>query len=219
MSKVRRDSLVDPLLDWYEENGRHHLPWREEERSAFEVLVAETLLQRTTASAVSGAYVPIVSRYPTPESVVAARSDEIERRISPLGLVKRATYLERFSAQLLARHSGRVPRDRSELLDLHGVGEYTARSVLIHCYDEDIAAVDTNVERLLSRFLGRAPGESDLGEIADDIVPPKRSSDFLHAALDFAAGVCTARSPDCETCPLERECESSADIIGKGADE
>lgn len=99
---------ANPLLEWYDENGRHELPWREEERPAFEVLVAEVLLQRTTATAVCGAYVPLVFRYPTPEAIVAAPSGEIRDLIAPLDLSKRAAYLERFSGQLLDRQSGQV---------------------------------------------------------------------------------------------------------------
>lgn len=91
-------SFVGPLLAWHGENGRHELPWREPDRSPFEVLVAEILLQRTTAAAVSGAYIPFVVRYPSPGTVAAARLDEIRRRISRLGLEKRAGFIHR-SAQ------------------------------------------------------------------------------------------------------------------------
>ncbi|WP_336000498.1 A/G-specific adenine glycosylase [Halorientalis halophila] len=208
MPASRRDGLQEQLLEWYEANGRHDLPWREERRSAFEVLIAEVLLQRTTATAVAGAYVPVVSRYPSPEAVVAAPSGEIRDRIAPLGLSKRAAYLERISGQLLDRHSGRVPRDRSDLSRLHGVGEYTARSVSVHSHGEPVAAVDTNVERLLSRFYGIDSDESDVQGLADDLTPPGRSSDSLHAMLDFAAAVCTARSPNCAECPVEARCDS-----------
>ncbi|MDS0475780.1 hypothetical protein [Natrinema sp. 1APR25-10V2] len=208
MSPNRR-SFVDPLLEWYENRGRHRLPWREPGRSAFEILIAEILLQRTTASAVAGAYAPFVARHPTPEAVVAARSDELEERIAPLGLSKRAAFLERCSGRLLARHSGTVPRRRSELLALHGVGEYTARSVQIHAFGDGIAAVDTNVRRLVARFVGLEPDSSEVAARADGLVPPRRSSDFQHAMLDFAAAVCTPRDPDCDGCPLAGGCDSA----------
>ncbi|WP_436910214.1 A/G-specific adenine glycosylase [Halosimplex marinum] len=209
MSLQTTRSFVSTLLDWHRENGRHRLPWREPERTAFEILVAEILLQRTTASAVAGGYDPFVSRYPTAESVVAAPSDELAERVAPLGLTKRASYLERCSGQLLERHGGEVPRRRSDLRSLHGVGDYTARSVAVHAFGEDVAAVDTNVRRLVSRFFDIEP-ETDVTEaLTDAVVPAGRSSDFLHAMLDLAADVCTARSPDCGDCPLRRHCEFS----------
>ncbi|WP_415381618.1 endonuclease III domain-containing protein [Halosimplex sp. TS25] len=172
------------------------------------MLIAEVLLQRTTAAAVSSAYVPLVSRDPTQEAVVAAPSKEIGDLIAPLGLAKRVTYLERFSGQLLDRHSGQMPRDRPDLLNLYGVGEYTARSVLAHSHGEPVSAVDTNVERLLSRFFGEDPDKVDIQDLADDLTPPERSSDILHAMLDFAAAVCTARSPNCSDCLIRPGCDS-----------
>ena len=202
-------SFVEPLLAWNEENGRHGLPWREPDRSAFEILVAEILLQRTNAAAVSGAYIPFVARYPSPEAVAAARPDEIERRISRLGLAKRAEFIQRSAQRLLAWHSGDVPRRYADLLELHGVGDYTARSVLIHAFDEDIAAVDTNVRRLTSRFFDLPPDSEVLPHLADALAPSRRGSDFQHAMLDFAADVCTARTPQCETCPFGEHCRSS----------
>lgn len=202
-------SFVDPLLDWYAEHGRHDLPWREAGRSPYELLIAEILLQRTTATAVSGAYVPFVARFPTPETVTAAPSDEIADRIAPIGLSKRARYVERCSGRLLARHSGVVPRRRSALSDLHGVGEYTARSVSIHAFGEDVAAVDTNVRRLVSRFFGLRPGSDAVPVLADALVPSGRSSDFQHAMLDFAAALCTPRNPECDGCPIGADCDAT----------
>lgn len=216
-------AFVSTLLDWHQENGRHGLPWRESERTPFETMVAEILLQRTTASAVSGGYVPFAALYPTPECVVAATSDELTELIAPLGLTKRASYLERCSGQILERHDGEVPRRRSDLLDLHGVGDYTARSVAVHAFGEDVAAVDTNVRRLVSRFFDTGPDANAIEDIADVIVPAGRSGDFLHAMLDFAADVCTARSPDCDRCALQRHCEfpetTDAEEVAKPTEE
>ncbi|GAD53690.1 A/G-specific adenine glycosylase [Halarchaeum acidiphilum MH1-52-1] len=205
MTSTRR-VFVERLLDWYHENGRHALPWREDSRTAFEILVAEVLLQRTTASAVEGAYVSFVARYPTPACLVAAPSDRLVDAIEPLGLTKRAGHLERCSAQLWERYAGRVPAERTALLSLHGVGEYTARSVLIHAFGEHTVAVDTNVRRLVSRFFGIDPHSDALGETADALAPEGRSGDFLHAMLDFAASVCRAREPRCDSCPLRTRC-------------
>jgi A/G-specific adenine glycosylase len=200
--------FVDPLLAWYERNGRHDLPWREPDRTPFEILLAEILLQRTTAEAVAGAYGPFAARYPTPETVAAAPTEEIEALVAPLGLVKRAAYLRRCAAEILARHSGGVPREYPELVNLHGVGEYTARSVLIHVTGLGIAAVDTNVKRLLSRFFDVTPDRDRIAVLGDALAPSTRSGDFQHAMLDFAAEVCTAVSPACSSCPLRGPCAS-----------
>lgn len=165
------------------------------------------LLQRTTASAVAAGYVPLVALYPTPECIAAAASDDLADLIAPLGLTKRADYLERCSGQLLNRHGGEVPQRRNDLLDLQGVGDYTARSVTVHAFDEDALAVDTNVQRLVACFFDLEAESDSVETITDAIVPAGRRSDFLHAMLDFAAEVCTARSPGCDGCPLRGQCE------------
>jgi A/G-specific adenine glycosylase len=202
-------SFVRPLLAWHEANGRHQLTWRKPDRSAFEILVAEILLQRTTAASVSRAYLPMIARYPSPEAVVAARPEAIERQIAPLRLTKRAAFLYRSSERLLARHSGVIPHRYEDLVELHGVGAYTARSVLIHAFHEDIAAVDTNVRRLVSRFFDVPSDSGALAHLASALAHCQRGSEFQHAMLDFAADVCTARTPQCETCRLRERCRNS----------
>lgn len=200
-------AFVGPLLTWWTSNGRDELPWRDSERTAFQVLVAEILLQRTTAKAVAGVYRPFVARYPTPEVVVAAPTEDIERRIDRLGLLKRAESIERAASQIIDSHGGDVPRDHADLTALHGVGEYTARSVSIHVDGAGIAAVDVNVRRVLSRFFDIDSDADAIEPLADALAPTDRSSDFQHAMLDFAADVCTARSPRCESCPIQEDCE------------
>jgi len=123
--------------------------------------------------------------------------------------VKRAAYVRRCAQQILARHSGHVPREYTELVALHGVGEYTARSVLIHVRGLGIVAVDTNVRRLLSRFFDVNPDRNRIAVIADALAPSTRSGDFQHAMLDFAAEVCAAGSPGCPSCPLREPCARS----------
>ena len=211
MSRLETEvEFVDALLRWYEDNGRHELPWRK--ASPFEVLVAEFMLQRTSAEQVLGVFEPFVAKYPDARSVAGAEEDELREAIAPLGLRKRARYLERTSETLVERYDGDVPSDRDELLELEGVGEYTANSVLAHTYEEDVAAVDTNVARILSRVYGTEedPESTEAWEKAERLVPAGRGSDFLHALIDFGAGVCTASSPNCTDCPLADICEYEA---------
>lgn len=190
------DEFVESLLEWYVENGRHDLPWRDPDASPFEILVAELMLQQTSAGQVTGVYDEFVERYPTAGAVLAAEEADVAEAIEPLGLHKRTAYFRRASAQLLARHDGRVPDSRSELLDLHGVGEYTAASVLAHAFGRNSSAVDTNVARVLGRVFGggsaRKPDASETWELAKDLAPSGRCDDFLLALIDFGAAVCTA---------------------------
>ena len=203
--------FVDRLLEWYEENGRHGLPWRVDDASPFAVLVAEFMLQQTSAAQVLNVYEEFVEKYPTPESILETPRERLAEDIESLGLKKRTRYLHESSEQLVEDHDGAVPNSRTKLLELRGVGEYTAASVLAHGFEEDVAAVDTNVARILSRVfdLGREnePEASEIWVLAEVLLPPGRSSDYLHALIDFGAEVCTSTNPSCEDCPANTVCE------------
>ena len=211
MSSTNDETFVDGILDWYEDHGRHDLPWREPDATPFEVLVAELMLQQTSAAQVRGVFEEFVAAYPSPGSLLAAPEGDVSEAIEPLGLRKRTTYFRRASAQLVARHAGDVPDSRSELLELHGVGEYTAASVLAHAFGRDVAAVDTNVARILARVYGLGtggePSASENRELAERLVPEGRADDFVLAVIDFGAAVCAAPEPNCEACPVQGICE------------
>lgn len=206
-------AFVDNLFTWHEENGRHDLPWRADAATPFNVLVAEFMLQQTSAGQVLNVYSDFVKKYPTPESILATPQEELTADIESLGLRKRTRYFREASEQLVENHSSTVPNTWAELLKLQGVGEYTAASVLVHSFGKDVAAVDTNVARIISRVFGLDCGDkpeaSENWELAEDLLPSGRSSDYIHALIDFGAEVCTARSPNCESCPLEDICEHS----------
>ncbi|WP_306055816.1 HhH-GPD family protein [Natronococcus wangiae] len=205
------DEFVDTLLEWYTDNGRHDLPWRDPNATPFEILIAEYMLQQTSVEQVLGVYEEFVGKYPTPASIVDAESDEFGEDLEPLGLHKRTAYVERASEQIIGQYDGEVPNRLDELLDLHGVGEYTAASVLAHAYDGDVAAVDTNVARILARVFGLEtedePDARENWELAERLAPSDRCGDFVHALIDFGASVCTASNPNCEGCPASGLCE------------
>ena len=104
-------------------------------------------------------------------------------------------------------HAGVVPDDDAALRRLPGVGPYTARAVRSFAYGQDVAAVDTNALRLLSRCVAGAPlGSSAAARLGDRLVPPGASWEFNQAVFDLGATVCTAARPHCDACPLRRQC-------------
>lgn len=204
------DRFVDRILEWYDSNGRHDLPWRAPDALPFEVLVAELMLQQTSVEQVMSVYSEFVERYQTPDAIVDTAETDLTEEIRALGLSKRVEYFVRVCERLTEEYDGRVPNEQSELLDLHGVGEYTARSVLAHAYGKDTPAVDTNVERVLSRVfeseVGDEPSRDDVQRIAEQLAPAGLSSDFTHALIDFGGEVCTATNPNCADCVVRDIC-------------
>ena len=197
------------VLTWGE-GHRRDLPWRAT-RDPWWVLVSEVMLQQTQAARVVEPYRRFVDRFPTPGACAAAGTAEVVRAWSGLGYNRRAVNLHRASSVIVERHGGRVPDDLAALRTLPGVGEYTARAVLVFAHERDVGVVDTNVARLLARAVAGAPlDRSGAQALADRLVPRGRGWAFNQALFDLGARHCTARRPDCPGCPLRRRCRWAA---------
>jgi A/G-specific adenine glycosylase len=164
------------------------------------------MLQQTQADRVVAYYHAFLDRFPTPTDCALAGPAEVVRLWSGLGYNRRALNLHRAAVVIAEQHGGSVPEDEQALRALPGVGPYTARAVLSFAFEADVATVDTNVVRVLSRCvagsgvtLGRAQS------LADGLLPAGRSWEFNQAMFDLGATVCTAR-PACDRCPMRRQC-------------
>ncbi len=199
------------LLCWFERNGRS-FPWRESGRTPYEVVVAEILLQRTTAVAVARAYTGFLKRYPSWFSLAQSPMVDLENTLRPLGLWRQKAQVFQQLALTIELHGGVVPCTRKELERLPGIGPYTASAVLTLVYGRAEPSLDVNMARLVGRFLG--PSESieakpkrALHAHALRLVSCKRALEVNWAALDFGALVCRARNPPCPACPLLARCQ------------
>ncbi|MEB3884087.1 A/G-specific adenine glycosylase [Lyngbya sp. CCY1209] len=197
------------LLAWGEEN-RRDFPWRRT-ANPYRLLVAECLLQKTTASQVAPVYEELLERYPTVEDLAIADPDDLLELLRPLGLLKRAASLRSAARTVVEKYGGEVPDSEAELLNLPGVGLYAARSVLAHAFGKPVAVLDANVARILGRFFGLEGGriksrEKALWQLADDIAPETNAGRWNLTLLDFGALTCTARKPKCPDCPLRERC-------------
>ena len=199
------------LLSWSAPNGRS-FPWREPGRTPYEVIVAEMLLQRTTAAGVARAYSGFVERYPLWASLEQAPLEDLENALRPLGLWRQKALAFQQLALSIEGRGGVVPRTRKELERLPGIGPYTASAVLAIVYGRDEPLLDVNMARLLGRFLGSSEGaeaspKRTLQALALRLVRSKRCLVVNWAALDFGALVCRARRPLCPECPLRARCQ------------
>ncbi|MGH7307215.1 MAG: A/G-specific adenine glycosylase [Candidatus Rokuibacteriota bacterium] len=200
------------LLAWYGRHGRD-LPWRRT-RNPYRVLVSEVMLQQTQVSRVIPKYHEFLRRYPTLQSLAAARVNDVRRLWYPLGYNARPVRLRRIARETLARYGGRLPDSPERLRTLPGIGRYTAGAIVSFAYGRDAAVLDTNVRRVLRRvFVGERRaralrGDGPLWDLAARLVPSGRGYDFNQALMDFGATICTARRPGCARCALRRLCVS-----------
>jgi A/G-specific adenine glycosylase len=178
------------------------------------VLVSEVMLQQTQADRVVPYYRAFLAAFPTPAACARAGSAAVVRAWSGLGYNRRALNLHRAAVVMVAEHQGRVPSDDRALRALPGVGPYTANAIRSFAYEADVATVDTNVIRVLSRSVnGAGLTVPEAQTLADRLLPAGRSWDFNQSMFDLGATVCTP-APNCTLCPLARLCRWRADQDG-----
>ena len=198
------------LLAWYARHGRD-LPWRRT-RAPYRVLVSEIMLQQTQVDRVIPKYRQFLRRFPSLRALAAAPVEDVRQLWYPLGYNVRPLRLHAIACETVARYGGRLPDDADRLRALPGIGRYTAGAVLSFAYGRDVAVLDTNVRRVLTRvFLGprrtaRLRGDPRLWALAERLVPDGRGYDFNQALMDFGATWCTPRRPRCSGCPMQAFC-------------
>ncbi|HCV34380.1 MAG TPA: A/G-specific adenine glycosylase, partial [Acidimicrobiaceae bacterium] len=129
------------------------------------------MLQQTGVERVIDRWVCFLDRFPTPAACAASTPSAVIAEWSGLGYNRRALHLHRSAVMVVERHGGVVPFDLRSLLALPGVGPYTARAVLAFAHEADVAVVDTNVARVLARWMGRRLTSSEVQRLADSSVP------------------------------------------------
>jgi A/G-specific adenine glycosylase len=188
-------AMTNAVLTWYAENGRD-LPWRHT-HDPYAILVSEVMLQQTQVSRVVPRYLAWLERWPDAAALGAAAPADVIEAWSGLGYNRRAVNLHR-CAQAVAALGG-FPRDQAQLQALPGIGPYTAAAIACFAFGDQVAAPDVNARRVL----GRAFGDPDLPP------PPGRAYEWNQALFDLGSGVCIARRPRCELCPLAAGCPSA----------
>jgi len=197
------------LLEWFKKHGRIY-PWRKE-TDPYRILIAEIMLQRTKAEQVVPIYNQFISKFPNIYTLAQASYEDIEYFFAMLGLKWRAKKVKELTNAVINQFNGQIPCSREALLSLPGVGEYIADAVLCFACGKNVAVVDANVCRVISRVFGVKPrGEARrdpiFKQIAQRLLPPEHAKEFNWAIIDFAALVCTPRNPKCNECPLRQFC-------------
>jgi A/G-specific adenine glycosylase len=207
----KKKSFVANIIRWYNKNGRTY-PWRRT-KNPFRILVSEIMLQKTDTKKVISIYPAFIKKYPTPKHLASANVRSIKYDIRLLGISDRARRLKATSKTILLKHGSTIPRNRKDLLNLLGVGDYIANAVLCFAFNEDVPLLDTNVIRVIKRVFSvesnknRARTDQRLWEFAASLVPKGKAVDYNRGILDFAATVCTARNPKCPICPVISACD------------
>ncbi|RSU46745.1 A/G-specific adenine glycosylase [Sphingomonas sp. S-NIH.Pt15_0812] len=202
------------MLDWYDAHARD-LPWRAkpgETPDPYRVWLSEVMLQQTTVAAVAPRFREWTERWPSVEALAAAPDEAIMAAWAGLGYYARARNLVKAARAVAA--AGGFPRTEAGLLELPGLGAYTAAAVAAIAFGERAVVVDANVERVVARLFAidtpLPAARPAIRGATDRITPDARAGDFAQAMMDLGATLCTVRKPRCLLCPLRESCEAFA---------
>ncbi|MCW5111522.1 A/G-specific adenine glycosylase [Cutibacterium acnes] len=204
--------VIEAICAWFDANGRD-LPWRRPGTSVWGVLVSEVMSQQTPMSRVIGPWHEWMNRWPTPDDLAEEDSGEAVAAWGRLGYPRRALRLHSCAVAIATEHDGVVPNSYDELVALPGIGDYTASAVVSFAFGGRATVLDTNVRRLIARAesgIANCPTSVTRAErvVADALVPDEdvRAAKWAVASMELGALVCTARSPQCEVCPIRDSC-------------
>lgn len=228
LDQQRLTFLHRNINDWFSRNARA-LPWRRDERTPWEVMVSEFMLQQTPVVRVLPVWETWMKRWSTPADLAAEDSSEAVRAWGRLGYPRRALRLHAAAVAIVEKHDGAVPSSYEELLALPGVGSYTAAAISVFAFGRRATVVDTNIRRVHARAVsGKALPNKSLTaaetRLAEALMPEDLQESVLWnaATMELGALICTAKSPSCEACPVLEQCawvaagKPEADYVPKG---
>lgn len=207
------DQFAERLLAWFDQHGRHDLPWQQAP-TAYRVWISEVMLQQTQVATVIPYYERFMARFPDVLSLAEAAVDEVLAHWSGLGYYSRARNLHRAAQLIRDANRGCFPEDLDKVMALPGIGRSTAGAILSLACAQHHPILDGNVKRVLSRFhavegwYGKREVEQRLWQLADEHTPDKRTAAYTQAIMDLGATLCTRSKPDCASCPVADGCEA-----------
>lgn len=216
-----KKEIVAPLLSWYDANKRI-LPWREN-RDPYKIWVSEIMLQQTRVEAVKPYFDRFIKTLPNVQNLAEIEEEKLLKLWEGLGYYNRVKNMQKTARIIMEQYGGNMPSSYELLLQLPGIGSYTAGAVASIAFDEPVPAVDGNVLRILTRLTADSsdvlnPGfKKQMEQQLLSIMPKNRPGDFNQAMMELGATVCIPNGePKCGACPWKDVCMAKAE--GKIAD-
>ena len=204
-------SFSDALLHWFDQHGRHDLPWQVAD-DPYKVWVSEIMLQQTQVKTVLNYFDRFMARFPTVDDLGQATWDEVAPYWAGLGYYARARNLHKAAA--IVKQAGHFPTTLEDWIALPGIGRSTAGALMSLGLRQYGVIMDGNVKRVLARFfaieddLSKPVHERAMWELAEKLCPKQRNHDYTQAIMDLGATICTPKKPLCLYCPMQSECQA-----------
>ncbi|HMY01225.1 MAG TPA: A/G-specific adenine glycosylase, partial [Agitococcus sp.] len=208
------NSFASQVLTWFDDHGRHDLPWQINP-TPYRVWVSEIMLQQTQVATVIPYYQRFMASFPDVRSLAEANEDLVLQHWAGLGYYARARNLH-YAAQQVMALGGEFPQTLDGLMTLKGVGRSTAGAILSLAWQQRGVIMDGNVKRVLSRHFAVAGDSSSsqiqqqLWTLAEENTPQQRFAAYTQAMMDLGATLCTRSKPLCLYCPVKATCQAYA---------
>ncbi|OGG64297.1 hypothetical protein A3J11_02075 [Candidatus Kaiserbacteria bacterium RIFCSPLOWO2_02_FULL_55_12] len=186
------------VWNFYKTNGRHDLPWRpptlklrrDKTLDAYRVLVSEIMLQQTQVERVIPFYKKFIKRFPTAKKLAAAPLSDVLKSWQGLGYNRRAKMLQAAAKEAVGKYKSIFPAVYSELVELPGIGPYTARAIAAFSYNENVIFVETNIRTaVIHHFFSRRSDveDTEVLEVLKKALPKGKSREWYSALMDYGA--------------------------------
>mgnify|MGYP001182963557 FL=1 len=204
--------MTEQLIQWYNKN-RRILPWREN-RDPYKIWVSEIILQQTQIITGIPYFKKFIKKFPTIKSLAISDENTLLKIWEGLGYYNRALNMLSTAKMIVSQHNCLFPKSYQDLIKLKGIGPYTAAAISSICFDTKIGVVDGNVYRVLTRYynisnpINQAKTQKKIQRIANKLVPSYNPGIYNQAIMDFGAIQCKKYHPQCQICPLKKNCQA-----------
>lgn len=206
--------FIRKILLWNKNENFRDMPWKQE-KNPYKIWVSEIILQQTRVEQGLKYYLNILEKYPDVMALAHAEDEEVFKLWEGLGYYRRCRNLLSTARYISQQLMGNFPDNYNSLLQLIGIGPYTAAAIASFAYNEKVAVLDGNVFRVLARYFGNStPIDSNVGKkeftsLAQSLVPDN-AGEYNQAIMDLGANICKPAKPICTECPLQKECVAFA---------
>lgn len=211
MQPENQGYFVRKLLIWNDMDNNRQMPWKGE-KDPYKIWLSEVILQQTRVEQGWEYYNRFIRQFPHVYDLAQADDGFVFKMWEGLGYYQRCRNLLKAARFIVDKYNGKFPVTYNEIIDLPGVGAYTASAIASFAFDLPHAVVDGNVLRVLSRFFGfdtpidSTEGKKLFNELAQQLLPKDKPGLYNQAIMDFGATVCKPKLPECKVCPLRNKC-------------
>ena len=212
-TKNNNTKIISKILNWYKFHARN-LPWRKSNKNnaiiPYYVFISEFMLQQTTVKAVIPKFEKFIEIWPNLKKLSNTNEKKILNFWAGLGYYSRAKNLLKSCKIIAKKHNFKIPKNYTDLFNLPGIGDYTAKAILGIAFNFPTMPVDANIERVIARiYCVKAPiilSKKKIKDLSKNLISKNNSQSLIQALMDFGSLICTPKNPKCNLCVIKNYC-------------